>query len=190
MKTLLNITIFSDTILLFPVQVVGDTNAVKNAIVLISSRLRESQHRDRSFFHGRAHSPERFFPPDDDYVPHGAARRFSLDGATFGSRLSTANIRSNGYPSLGHTVEPGAPLVADDAQPLYDEDLIFRILCPSDKVNRIIGESEGFVEFLQTKVGVDIKVDDHMVDSDEQIIIISSDEVLSLSVFRCILYKK
>ncbi|XP_028790756.1 RNA-binding KH domain-containing protein RCF3 isoform X1 [Neltuma alba] len=158
------------------VQVVGDANAVKNAIVLISSRLRESQHRDRSHFHGRAHSPERFFPPDDDYIPHGAVRRSSVDGATFGSRISTANIRSNSYPSLGYTMEPGAPPVADDAQPLYGEDLIFRILCPLDKVDRIIGESEGFVDFLQTEVGVDVKVDDHVVGSDEQMIIISSDE--------------
>ncbi|KAK4273875.1 hypothetical protein QN277_017186 [Acacia crassicarpa] len=158
------------------VQVVGDANAVKNAIVLISSRLRESQHRDRSHFHGRAHSPERFFPPDDDYIPHGAARRSSMDGATFGSRISTANIRSNSYQSLGYTVEPGAPPIADDAQLLYGEDLIFRILCPLDKVDRIIGESEGFVYFLQTEVGVDVKVDDHVVGSDEQIIIISSDE--------------
>ena len=34
-------------------QVVGDVNAVKNAIAIISSRLRESQHRDRGHFHGR-----------------------------------------------------------------------------------------------------------------------------------------
>ncbi|KAF7816677.1 RNA-binding KH domain-containing protein RCF3 [Senna tora] len=154
--------------------VVGDANAVKNAIVLISSRLRESQHRDRSHFHGRVHSPERFFPPDDDYIPHGAARRSSLDGATFGSR--PGNIRSNSYPSSGYTMEPGAATVADDAQPFYGEDIIFRILCPMDKVDRIIGESDGFVEFLQNEVGVDVKLNDPVVGSDEQIIIISSEE--------------
>lgn len=167
---------------LFPLslQVVGDANAVKNAIVLISSRLRESQHRDRSHFHGRVHSPERFFPPDDDYVPHGAARR-SVDGASFGSRLPTANIRNNSYSSLGYAMETGAPPMADDTQPLYGEDLVFRILCPLDKVDRIIGESDGFIDFLQNEVGVDVKLNDPVVGSDEQIIIISSEEVLPFS---------
>ncbi|KAI4337987.1 hypothetical protein L6164_016345 [Bauhinia variegata] len=160
------------------VQVVGDVNAVKNALAIISSRLRESQHRDRSHFHGRVHSPERFFPPDDDYNPHvtGAARRSSMDGTNFGSRLSASNVRSNNYHSLSFDLEPGAAPLADDAKPLYGEDLVFRILCPVDQVDRIIGESDGIVEFLQDEVGVDVKVTDPLVDSDEQIIIISSDE--------------
>lgn len=159
---------------------------MKNAIVLISSRLRESQHRDRNHFHGRAHSPDRFFPPDDDYIPHGGARRSSMDGATFGSRQSTSNIRSNNYPSLGYAMEQGVPPVADDAQPFYGEDLIFRMLCPLDKVDRIIGESDGFVEFLQNEVGVDVKVNDPVAGSDEQLIIISSEEVFPLSLSLCL----
>ncbi|KAI4307089.1 hypothetical protein L6164_030314 [Bauhinia variegata] len=160
------------------VQVVGDANAVKNAIVIISSRLRESQHRDRSHFHGRVHSPERFFPPDDDYNPHvtGAARRSSMDAANFGSRLPASNARSNNYHSLSYAMEPGGAPLADDTQPFYGEDIVFRILCPVDKIDRIIGESDGIVEFLQNEVGVDIKVTDPVVGSDEQIITISSDE--------------
>ncbi|KAK8658364.1 hypothetical protein V6N13_036572 [Hibiscus sabdariffa] len=75
------------------VQVAGDVNAVKNAIAIISSCLRESQHRDRSHFHGRMHSPERFFS-DDDYIPpiNNTSRKSSIDGS-FGSRMSTMNYR-------------------------------------------------------------------------------------------------
>jgi len=70
-------------------QVVGEINAVKKAVEIISSRLRESQHRDRGHFPGRPHSPERFVPPDDEFIPHmnSTARRTSENGSAFGSRL-------------------------------------------------------------------------------------------------------
>ncbi|KAL9436985.1 hypothetical protein AB3S75_022931 [Citrus x aurantiifolia] len=157
------------------VQVVGDINNVKNAVAIISSRLRESQHRDRSHFHGRLHSPDRFFP-DDDYVPHmnNTARRPSMDGA----RFSGSNYRSNNYgprPS-GYSIEAGAAPMSDSVQPFYGEDLVFRMLCPIDKVGRVIGESEGIVELLQNEIGVDLKVADPVDGSDEQIITISSEE--------------
>ncbi|XP_027366254.1 RNA-binding KH domain-containing protein RCF3 isoform X2 [Abrus precatorius] len=166
------------------VQVVGDVNAVKNALVIISSRLRESQHRDRSHFHGRVHSPERFFSPDDDYIPHvtSGSRRSSMDGAAFGSRVSTTNTRNNNHPTLGYAMEPGAAPVTDDAQPFYGEELVFRLLCPVEKVDRVIGESDGIVEFLQNEVGVDVKVIDPVGGSDEQIIMITSEEEALLHI--------
>ncbi|XVF12692.1 hypothetical protein REPUB_Repub08aG0141000 [Reevesia pubescens] len=160
------------------VQVVGDVNAVKNAIANISSRLRESQHRDRCHFHGRMHSPERFFP-DDDYIPHvnNASRRSSMDGSTFGSRMYTTNYRGNNYSSRQSSfIEAGSAPMADSAQPLYGEDLVFRILCPIDKVDSVFGESDGIVDLLQNEIGVDVKIADPVAGSDEQIIIISSEE--------------
>ncbi|KAE9587247.1 hypothetical protein Lal_00004831 [Lupinus albus] len=158
------------------VQVTGDVNAVKNALEVISSRLRESQHRDRSHFHGRGHSPERFFSNDDDYIPHGGSRRSSVEEAAFGSRGSTTIARNNNHLSLGYATESGAAPVANDVRPFYGEDLVFRVLCPVEKVDRIIGESDGIVEFLQNEVGVDIKVTDPIGGSEERIIIITSEE--------------
>ncbi|XP_019416108.1 PREDICTED: KH domain-containing protein HEN4-like [Lupinus angustifolius] len=151
------------------VQVTGDINAVKNALEVISSLLRESQHPDRSHFHGREHSPECFFSPDDNYIPRGGSLRSSVEAAAFGSRGSATNARNNNYPSSG------AP-VANDAQPFYGEGLVFRIVCPVEKVDHIIGESYRFVEFLQNDVGVDIKVTDPIGGSEERIIIITSEE--------------
>ncbi|XP_014519016.1 RNA-binding KH domain-containing protein RCF3 [Vigna radiata var. radiata] len=160
------------------VQVVGDVNAVKDAIANISSRLRESQHRDRSHFHGRVHSPERFFSPDNDYIPHvtSGSRRSSVDGATFGSRGSNTTSRNNSHSAMNYLMEPGAAPVADDVQGYYGEELVFRVLCPVERVDRIIGESGGIVEFLQNEVGVDVKVTDPVGGSDEQIVIITSEE--------------
>lgn len=158
------------------VQIVGDANAVKKAIAIVSSRLRESQHRDRSHFHGRLHSPERIFPSDDDYVPH-PARRLSMDGRPFRPR-SASNTRGNDFSNRqsGFSVEPGAAPVNDNMMPFYGEDLVFRILCPIDKVDSVIGESDGIMELLRNEVGVDIKVSDPVTGSNEQILIISSDE--------------
>ncbi|KAF5732435.1 KH domain-containing protein [Tripterygium wilfordii] len=162
------------------VQVVGDMNSVKNAIEIISSRLRESQHRDRSHFHGRIHSPEQVFPPDDDYIPliNNTARRSSMDGPHFGPRLSAAGYRNNNYghrPS-GYAIESGVVPVIANAQTFYGEDLVFRILCPIDKVDRVVGETDGILDLLQNEIGVDVKVADPVDGSDEQIIIISSEE--------------
>ncbi|KAB5531608.1 hypothetical protein DKX38_018278 [Salix brachista] len=158
-------------------QVVGDVSAVKNAVAMISSRLRESQHRDRSHFHGRAHSPERLF--DDEYVPHMNTRRSSMDGPpSFGPRVPGPNYRNNNYSSRasGFAGDAGADPIADSAQPFYVEELVFRILCPIDKLNRVVGESDGIVDLLQNEIGVDVKVADPVSGSDEQIITIFSEE--------------
>ncbi|XP_050387909.1 RNA-binding KH domain-containing protein RCF3 isoform X2 [Argentina anserina] len=163
------------------VQVVGDPNNVKAAVEVISSRLRESQHRDRgNNFHGRAHSPERFFPPDDDYIPHmnNAGRKSSMDGSGYGSRLSGPNARNSNYGSRssGYMIESGSAPMDDNVQPFYGEDLVFRMLCPVDKVDLVLGESDGIIDLLQNEIGVDVRATEPVAGADEQMIIISSEE--------------
>ncbi|XP_049349140.1 RNA-binding KH domain-containing protein RCF3 [Solanum verrucosum] len=164
------------------VQVVGEINAVKKAVEIISSRLRESQHRDRGHFPGRPHSPERFIPPDDEFIPHmnSTARRASENGSAFGSRLPAgmSGGRSNNYSSSssGYAIESGIAPNNDNGQVMYVEDLVFRILCPVDKVDTVAGESDGIIELLQNEIGVDVKILNPVASSDEQVIIISSDE--------------
>lgn len=164
------------------VQVVGDMVSVKNAIEIISSRLRESQHRDRSHFQNRLQSPDRFFPPEEEFMHHqnNMGRRQSLDGPNYGSRLPGGinNSRSfNHVPrSSGYVNDTGASPMSDNAQSQYAEDIVFRILCPNNKVDSVIGQSDGFKELLQNEIGVEVKVADTVAGSDEQIIIISSEE--------------
>lgn len=160
------------------VQVVGEMNSVKNAMAIISSRLRESQHRDRSgHFHGRLQSPDRFFPPEDDFNYHmnNMPRRPSMDSPTYGSRLPSSRSNNHASRSSGYTNDSGAPLVADNSQSI-GEDLVFRILCPINKVGSVVGETDGIIELLQNEIGVDVKVADLVGGSGEQIIIISSEE--------------
>lgn len=163
----------------FLLQVVGDMNAVKNAIEIIASRLRESQHRDRSHFNNnRLQSPDRFYPADDEF--HGNnSRRSSAEGPSFGSRYS-AGSRGNNYSSRssGFGNEFGPASVAENAHSFSGEDLVFRILCPTDKVDSVVGESDGIVDLLQNEIGVNVEVSDPIAGSDEHVIIISSDEVI------------
>lgn len=154
--------------------------------------MRESQHRDRSHLHGRVHSPDRFFPPDDDYIPLGnnTPRRSSMDGASFGSRSGLSSVRNNNYVSRpsGYTIDSGAPPMAENAQPSFSEGIVFRILCPIDKVDCVVGESNGIIELLRDEIGVDVTVTDPLANSDEQIIIIYSEEVFT-SLYLSILFK-
>ncbi|KAK9122182.1 hypothetical protein Syun_019799 [Stephania yunnanensis] len=156
------------------VQIVGDINAVKKAVEIISARLRESQLRDRSHFHGRLHSPDRFFP-DEDFTP--VSRRGSTEGPNFGSRFSSGptNVRNSASRSSGYAFESGVSPVAD-AQPFPYEDIVFQILCPNDKVDRVMGETDGILELLRAEIGVEVKISDPIPGSNERIITISSDE--------------
>ncbi|KAF8413364.1 hypothetical protein HHK36_001345 [Tetracentron sinense] len=193
----LSLTIFTDDlvwktlpmIITHCLQVVGDVNALRKAIEIISERLKESQLRDRSHFRGRLHSPDRFFSPDDDFTPYmnNMPRRSSMDGTTLGPRSSAGltSARSNTYASRssGYTFESGAALMADHAQPFPGEDLVFQILCPNEKVDSVMGESDGIIELLRNDIGVDVRVTDPMPGSDERIIIISSEEGLDDDLF-------
>ncbi|KAK1399428.1 RNA-binding KH domain-containing protein RCF3 [Heracleum sosnowskyi] len=160
------------------VQILGDMNNVKNAVAIISSRLRESQHRDRGNFHSR--SPDRFFPPDDDYVPHmnHNSHRGSMDSPNFESR-SLSGPRGSHYSShqSSFAAESGH-MSMDDNEPSFPrEEIVFQILCPIEKIDNVIGESDGIVDLLQREIGVDLRIIDPVFGSDEQIIIISSEEV-------------
>ncbi|XXG77528.1 hypothetical protein AAC387_Pa08g1666 [Persea americana] len=161
------------------VQVVGDGSAVKRAIAIISSRLRESLLRDRNSFRGRLHSPDRFFPPEDDFnYMSSTAFRSALDGPASGPRSSVGldSVRGNAYVSRsGFAFESAATSMADHSQP-FGEDIVFRILCPNDKVESVMGESDGLIEMLRGDVGVDVSVSDPVPGSAERIIIISSEE--------------
>ncbi|CAN7039243.1 unnamed protein product [Brassica rapa subsp. trilocularis] len=149
------------------VQIVGEAAAVRNALAIVSSRLRESQHRDRSHLQGRVHSsPDRSFSPADDYIPQ--QRRQTSD--RFHYRNNSFSSRQSNYAE-----EEEAP-VGENVQPFYTEELVFRILCPVEKIVKVVGEAEGIVDLLQNEIGVDVRVSEPVAGSDEQIITISSEE--------------
>ncbi|KAK1326413.1 KH domain-containing protein [Acorus calamus] len=161
------------------VQIVGEANSVKKAVAIIAARVKESQHRERGNFCGRMHSPEHLFNPEDDFGPHvnDVQQRSSFDGPSAGPR-SSGFTRSNSYSSRssGYTYEAGAAPMVDREPSFSYEDLVFRILCPNEKVKNIMGEPDGIIEMLRVDVGVDVRVKDPTPGSDERIVIIASEE--------------
>ncbi|MQL89891.1 hypothetical protein Taro_022480 [Colocasia esculenta] len=159
------------------VQVVGESNAVKKAVAIISSRLKESLHRERGPFRGRVHSPERFVPPDDEFTVNLQHRSEESD---FGQRSSSGltRARGNSYPSRSssHPLELDVNPATNHTQSILYEELIFRILCTNDKAESIMGDSAGILEMLHVDVGVDVHLTDPVPGSDERIIIITSEE--------------
>lgn len=108
------------------------------------------------------------------------AFRSALDGPASGPRSSVGldSVRGNAYVSRsGFAFESAATSMADHSQP-FGEDIVFRILCPNDKVESVMGESDGLIEMLRGDVGVDVSVSDPVPGSAERIIIISSEEVV------------
>ncbi|XP_042421145.1 RNA-binding KH domain-containing protein RCF3-like isoform X1 [Zingiber officinale] len=164
------------------VQIVGEGNCVKKAVAIVLSRLKESLHRDRGPSRGRTYSPERY----DEFVsntPHLSGAEESLLASRSSAGLDRSRNNSYALDHHGYSFDSDANHVNDQSQTLSFEELVFRILCPNDKVERIIGLSSGIIEMLQADVGVDVQVSDPVPGSDECIITITSDEGSDADLF-------
>ncbi|KAG8094473.1 hypothetical protein GUJ93_ZPchr0012g20832 [Zizania palustris] len=153
------------------VQVVGEGNCVKKAVAIITDRLKESLHRDRGPFRARMNSPEHRFPPDDEYF--GGAQPMSAYEEPYGRPDQFRNNASMEPP--GYEFDSNGSKINDHPEIPY-EDIIFRILCPNDKANSLVGSRDGIMEMLQEEVGVDVRLSDSTAGSDERIVIITSRE--------------
>ncbi|KAI3803284.1 hypothetical protein L1987_31434 [Smallanthus sonchifolius] len=59
-----------------------------------------------------------------------------------------------------------------------EEEVVFRLLCHSDKVGSLIGKGGSIRRALQTETGASIKIADPTPDSDERVVVISARENL------------
>ncbi|PWZ05198.1 RNA-binding KH domain-containing protein RCF3 [Zea mays] len=152
------------------VQVVGDGNCVKKAVAIITDRLKESLHRDRGPFRGRMNSPEPRISQEDDYL--GVSQMPAYE-ESLGRSDQIRNNTSMEPP--GYEFDSNDGKVIEHPDILYD-DIIFRILCPNDKVDNLVATNDGILEMLQADVGVDVRLSDIIAGSDERVVIITSRE--------------
>ena len=152
-------------------QIVGEGNCVKKAVVIISDRLKESLHRDRGPFRGRI-SPELRNSQADEYL--GGAQPMPAFEEPYG-RFD--QIRNNGsMEPPGYDFDSNGSKFNEHPEIPFDE-IIFRILCPNEKANSLVGSRDGIIEMLQIDVGVDVRLTDHIAGSDERTLVITSREV-------------
>jgi poly(rC)-binding protein 3/4 len=165
-------------------QVVGEGNCVKKAVAIISDRLKESLHRDRGPFRGRMNSPEHRISPENEYL--GGVQPMQMHMYEEPYRRPGQIRNSTGMEPPGYEFDSNGSKVIEHPEFQYD-DIVFRILCPNDKANSLIGTRDGLIEMLQTDVGVDVRLTDIIAGSDERVVIITSREVSSyaLHIYMC-----
>lgn len=65
---------------------------------------------------------------------------------------------------------------------VFEEEVVFKMLCPVDKVGNLIGKGGSIVRVIQTETGASVKVADPVSDFDERIVVISAREVRRLTI--------
>lgn len=61
---------------------------------------------------------------------------------------------------------------------VLEEEVVFKVLCPVDKVGNLIGKGGSIIRVMQTETGASIKVADSASDLEERIVVISARENL------------
>ncbi|MCE3050685.1 hypothetical protein HAX54_047885 [Datura stramonium] len=93
------------------------------------------------------------------------------------SKFSGLSQNGTGY----HTSEQfsrssGVESAGINHRMVLEEEVIFKVLCPVDKVGSLIGKGGSIIRVMQTETGASIKVADSASDLDERIVVISARE--------------
>ena len=154
-------------------QVSGEVSVLKKALLAISSRLQENPPRDR---------PQSFAPPGPAYVPVGdympkESYHSGGNGSLFG--MGPGHLDGGGWPfgSGNLSVDRPDSRRSKDARDSVENELVFRLLCPSDKIGSVIGKGGSIIHSLRKETGARIKIADAVPSSDERVIIVSALEV-------------
>lgn len=162
------------------VQIVGDANAVKKALQLVSTQLFENPPRERH--PGASRSPSRgAFLSEDLNSPYQPAlsSRGSYNAGQHQKNLPLSHSDYGaGANAMGGLFHGSGTTHRDEKwdAPGSNEDLVFRILCPREKIGGIIGKGGSIVRSLEDDIGVSINVCGPVAGSDERVVMISSVE--------------
>ncbi|KAF8028413.1 hypothetical protein BT93_E1119 [Corymbia citriodora subsp. variegata] len=147
------------------VQITGEIEAVRKALLLVSQQLSENVPRDNEA------SPANTTGQSSNSSCHALNRSAAVQGA---AKSSSSTRDGRGYRS---TVRPMMPkfneggLVGQMRPP--KEVLCFRLLCSSERVGGIIGKGGNVVRALEQDTGCEIKVVEGLSDAEDRIVAIS-----------------
>lgn len=97
----------------------------------------------------------------------------SILGATHMQDLQGYADTGNPWPVYSATL----PVVSGIAGASRCEDLVVRVLCPFNKIGRVIGKGGGTIKSIRQASGAQVDVDDTKDDRDECIITVTATEV-------------
>ncbi|KMS97210.1 hypothetical protein BVRB_7g177620 [Beta vulgaris subsp. vulgaris] len=136
------------------IQIVGNFQAVKKALLSVSSCLQEHPRAD--MFQGANIASQ------TDSFPHRGSHAADHHSRSFTTVSASENVGHN------HRMIP-------------EDDIIFRLLCPADKIGSLIGKGGSIVRSIQNETGASIKIGDPIApDSDERVVVVSAHESMDL----------
>lgn len=136
------------------IQITGNVQAVKKALLFVSSCLQE--HPKADMLQGSNVAGQM-----DSFPQMG---------------LPTADHHSRGFMS-----PPAPESIGSNHRMVPEEDVVFRLLCPADKIGSLIGKGGSIIRVIQNESGASIKIGDALAhDSDERVVVISARESLDL----------
>ncbi|KAG9449209.1 hypothetical protein H6P81_009174 [Aristolochia fimbriata] len=138
------------------IQISGNVASVRKALLSVSSCLQDNPRSDATnYFSTKPSGP-------------------MLRGLGPPGQLEPFPPRNFGPPHPAPDYFPRESLAPGHRN--LEEEVVFRLLCSSDKVGSLIGKGGGIVRTLQVETGALIKVLESMPDSDEQVVFISAVE--------------
>ncbi|KAG6511852.1 hypothetical protein ZIOFF_029930 [Zingiber officinale] len=166
-------------------QITGDAEAVETALTAISAIMYKfSPKEEISLDTSIPDLPPIIIPSDVPIIPAGSLYSHTdsllspgsvppvIPASRFSSEISGFTDTTNVWPFLPSTV----PIVPGYGAPTHSEDLVLQVLCPSDKIGRVIGKGGSTIKSIRQSSGATISVDDKKDDTDECIITVTSTE--------------
>lgn len=175
-------------------QISGESEAVKKALFAVSAIMYKFSPREEIPLETSvAEAPPSIVIPSDVpiYPPGGLYPNADpiLPPRSVSSILGGTHVPDlQGYADSGNTwpvYSAGLPVISGLGGASRSEELVIRVLCPFNKIGRVIGKGGGTIKSIRQGSGAQIEVDDTKDNRDECIITVTAIEVwfffLSLS---------
>ncbi|XP_068654514.1 KH domain-containing protein At4g18375-like [Aristolochia californica] len=168
------------------VQISGEAGAVKKALISISAIMYKFSPKEEISLETSVPDlpPSIIIPSDIPIYPAGGF--YSGADALVPPRSAPPVMGAtpqfpeiHGYPDTSGAwpiYSSALPVVSAYGGPTLSEEMIVRVLCPSDKIGRVIGRGGSSIKSVRQASGARIEVDDPKEDWDECVITVTSME--------------
>lgn len=175
--------------------ITGGAEAVKKALFAVSTIMYKFTPREQIPLDTTVPetSPSIIIPSDVPIYPTGGfypSADSIVPPRSLPPVLSTTHLSEfPGYADAGSVwpfYSSSLPLASGHGSTSLSEQLIVKVLCPSDKIGRVIGKGGSSIKSVRQASGAHIEVDDNKTDRDECVITVtsteSSDDLKSVAV--------
>ncbi|XP_059435772.1 KH domain-containing protein At4g18375-like [Corylus avellana] len=166
-------------------QISGDSDSVKKALFAVSAIMYKFTPREEIPLETTVPEapPSIIIPSDVPIYPPGGLYQSAdpiIPPRSVPQIIGATNVQDlQGYADTGNTwpiYSSALPMVSGFGGASQSEELAVRVLCPFDKIGRVIGKGGGTIKSVRQASGARIEVDDTKNDRNECIITITATE--------------